>query len=68
MSAEALYRNLYKFDESVDRTFEKIDDEIGAIVEKLAAFAHIVADQNNRVEKQIRRLERLEKRRDNDTE
>jgi hypothetical protein len=40
---------MQRFDGSVDHTFEKIDEEVGEIVEKLATFARVISEQNREV-------------------
>ncbi len=48
-NAKNLQRSMQRFDGSVDRTFEKIDAEIGDVVEKLATFSRILSEQNQEV-------------------
>ncbi len=57
-TAYRLERALQRFDDTVDRTFEKIDEEVGGIVEKLAAFARIVSEQNKVVLKTLSELKK----------
>lgn len=45
-SAQHLQVSLEKFDGTVDHTFDKIDTEIGQVVEKLSTFARIISEQN----------------------
>jgi hypothetical protein len=38
-----------RFDGTVEHTFDKIDAEMGEIVEKLATFARIISEQNQMI-------------------
>jgi hypothetical protein len=38
-----------RFDGSVEHTFEKIDVEMGEIIEKLALFARVISEQNHEI-------------------
>jgi hypothetical protein len=49
------------FDDSVDRTFDKIDGELGQAVEKLATFARIVSEQNQLILRNMATLKQQEK-------
>ncbi len=42
------------FDNSVDRTFIKIDSEVGEVVEKLSEFALVISKQNQEMEENLR--------------
>jgi biopolymer transport protein ExbB/TolQ len=48
-NARNLQRAMQRFDGSVDHTFDKIDAEVGEIVEKLATFARVISEQNREV-------------------
>ena len=53
-SAENLHKALEHFDGTVDHTFEKIDSEVGEIVEKLADFAFMISEQNREIQQKLR--------------
>ncbi len=55
-NARSLQRAMQRFDGSVDHTFEKIDAEVGQIVEKLATFARVISEQNAEVLKALAAL------------
>jgi len=38
-----------RFDGTVEHTFDKIDSEVGGIVEKLSTFARIISEQNQMI-------------------
>ncbi len=61
-TARRLEEDLQRFDVTVDRTFEKIDEEVGGIVEKLAAFARIVSEQNRAIRQTLTALYEKEER------
>jgi hypothetical protein len=49
-----LHKALEHFDGTVDHTFEKIDSEVGEIVEKLADFAFMLSEQNREIQNKLR--------------
>lgn len=60
-NTKSLQKSMQYFDESVDRTFDKIDGELGQAVEKLATFARIVSEQNQMILKNMAVLKQNEK-------
>jgi hypothetical protein len=42
-----------RFDGTVDHTFEKIDREVGEIVEQLGGFARLLSEQNQLILKNL---------------
>jgi len=52
-NAKTLQKTLARFDGTVDHTFEKIDSEVGQIVEQLGTFANILSEQNQLILKQL---------------
>ncbi len=48
-NAKNLQRSMERFDGTVEHTFDKIDSEVGQIVEKLSTFATIISDQNQMI-------------------
>jgi uncharacterized protein YoxC len=48
-NAKTLQKSMERFDGTVDRTFDKIDTEVGQIVEKLGSFSRIIAEQNQMI-------------------
>jgi biopolymer transport protein ExbB/TolQ len=52
-SARALHRSMERFDGTVDHTFEKIDREVGEIVEQLGGFARLLSEQNQLILKNL---------------
>ena len=60
-NAKNLQKSMDRFDGSVDHTFEKIDEELGQAVEKLATFARIVSEQNQLILKNMATLKQQEK-------
>ena len=60
-NAKTLQTSMERFDGSVDHTFEKIDEELGQAVEKLATFARIVSEQNQLILKNMATLKQQEK-------
>lgn len=60
-NAKNLQKSMERFDGSVDHTFEKIDEELGQAVEKLATFARIVSEQNQLILKNMATLKQQEK-------
>ncbi len=52
-NAENLHKALTHFDGTVDHTFEKIDTEVGEIVEKLADFAFMLSEQNREIQQKL---------------
>ncbi|QOR62798.1 MotA/TolQ/ExbB proton channel family protein [Sulfurovum sp. ST-21] len=55
-NARNLQRSMQRFDGTVEHTFEKIDAEVGEIVEKLATFARIISEQNQEILKTLAAL------------
>jgi len=55
-NARNLRRTLERFDGTVDHTFEKIDVEVGEIVEKLGSFARVINEQNHLILKNLSAL------------
>ena len=60
-NAQKLQKTMDRFDGTVDNTFDKIDEELGRAVEKLARFSHILADQNEQILENIEKLKKQEK-------
>jgi len=60
-NTKSLQKSMQYFDASVDRTFDKIDGELGQAVEKLATFARIVSEQNQLILKNMATLKQQEK-------
>ncbi|MEA3492377.1 MAG: MotA/TolQ/ExbB proton channel family protein [Campylobacterota bacterium] len=52
-NAENLHKALNHFDGTVDHTFEKIDSEVGEIVEKLGDFAFMLSEQNREIQRKL---------------
>ncbi|KYJ87213.1 MotA/TolQ/ExbB proton channel family protein [Sulfurovum riftiae] len=52
-SARTLHRSMERFDGTVDHTFEKIDEEVGQIVEQLGGFARLLSEQNQLILKNL---------------
>jgi len=52
-STEKLHRSLDRFDGTVEHTFEKIDSEVGQIVEKLSDFAFMLSEQNREIQRKL---------------
>ena len=48
-NAKNLQKSMQRFDGTVDHTFDKIDSEVGQIVEKLSTFARIISEQNQMI-------------------
>jgi len=48
-TAKTLQTSMDRFDTTVDHTFDKIDTEVGQIVEKLTTFARIISEQNQMI-------------------
>ena len=48
-NAKNLQRSMERFDGTVEHTFDKIDSEVGQIVEKLSTFATIISEQNQMI-------------------
>jgi uncharacterized protein YktB (UPF0637 family) len=44
-----LQRSMERFDGTVEHTFDKIDSEMGEVVEKLSTFAKIISEQNQMI-------------------
>ena len=55
-NAKNLERAMQRFDGSIEHTFEKIDEEVGEIVEKLATFARVISEQNQEIMKTLATL------------
>jgi len=53
-NAKNIEKTINKFDNSLDRTFVKIDSEIGEIVGKLGEFAVIISKQNREIQESIK--------------
>jgi biopolymer transport protein ExbB/TolQ len=60
-SSQSLQKSMQYFDESVDRTFDKIDEELAQSVEKLSTFARIISEQNQMIIKNMATLKQQEK-------
>jgi len=60
-NAQNLQRSMERFDGTVDHTFDKIDEELGQAVEKLAAFARIISEQNELILENMATLKQQEK-------
>ena len=60
-NAQNLQESMERFDGSVDHTFDKIDEELGQAVDKLATFARIVSEQNELILENIETLKQEEK-------
>ena len=60
-NAQNLQKTMEHFDSSVEHTFEKIDEELGQAVEKLASFAHIISEQNEQILENTATLKQQEK-------
>ena len=60
-NAQNLQKTMERFDGSVDHTFDKIDEELGQAVDKLANFARIVSEQNELILENIETLKQQEK-------
>ncbi len=59
-SSEKLHKSLDRFDGTVEHTFEKIDSEVGQIVEKLGDFAFLLSEQNRDIQRKLQ-LEKYNK-------
>ncbi len=60
-NAQNLQKSMERFDGTVDHTFEKIDEELGQAVEKLATFAGIISEQNEQILENMATLQQQEK-------
>jgi len=60
-NAQNLQKTIKHFDGSVEHTFEKIDEELGQAVEKLATFARIISEQNEQILENTATLKQQEK-------
>ncbi len=60
-NARNLQKSMDRFDNSVEHTFDKIDQELAAAVEKLATFASIVSEQNQLILNNMAILKQQEK-------
>jgi len=61
-NAENLQISMKRFDSTVEHTFDKIDFEMGEVVEKLSTFASIISEQNQMI------LENLAAQKEDETE
>jgi len=52
-SSDRLHKSLERFDGTVEHTFEKIDSEVGQIVEKLSSFAFMLSEQNREIQRKL---------------
>ncbi len=52
-SSDRLHKSLERFDGTVEHTFEKIDSEVGQIVEKLSSFAFMLSEQNRELQRKL---------------
>ena len=52
-NARNLQRTLERFDGTVDHTFDKIDGEVGQIVDQLGSFARLLTEQNQLILKNM---------------
>jgi ferritin-like metal-binding protein YciE len=59
---EKFSKVIYKLDETLDKTFTKIDTEVADIVHKLADFAEIVVKKSDDVEQSISEYHKQVKR------
>jgi len=57
-NSQNLHRALQHFDDTVDHTFVKIDNEVGQIVEKLADFTFMLSEQNREIQYKIQYLQK----------
>jgi len=57
-NARSLQKAMQRFDGTVEHTFEKIDEEVGQIVEKLATFARVISEQNLEVMQTLAELKK----------
>jgi len=48
-NAKNLQKAMERFDGTVEHTFDKIDSEVGQIVEKLSSFACVISEQNQMI-------------------
>ena len=60
-NTQNLQKSMERFDGSVDHTFEKIDEELGQAVDKLAEFARIISEQNEQILENTATLKQQEK-------
>ena len=60
-NAQNLQKSMERFDGTVDHTFEKIDEELGQAVGKLAEFARIISEQNEEILENMATLKQQEK-------
>jgi biopolymer transport protein ExbB/TolQ/uncharacterized protein YukE len=60
-NAKNLEKAMSRFDNTVDHTFDKIDSEVGQIVEKLATFARIISEQNQMILNNMAQMKQKEK-------
>ncbi len=60
-NAKNLQKSMERFDDTVDHTFDKIDEELGQAVEKLATFARIISEQNELILENMATFKQQEK-------
>lgn len=60
-NAKNLQASMNRFDGSVEHTFDKIDEELGQAVDKLATFARIISEQNELILDNMKTLKKREK-------
>ena len=60
-NAKNLEKTMQRFDHTVDHTFDKIDTEVGQIVEKLSTFARIISEQNQMILGNMAQMKQSEK-------
>ncbi len=58
-NAIKVHQVIKEFDNSVDHTFVKIDQEVGNVVERLSEFALVISEQNKQIQESLR-LQKLE--------
>lgn len=64
-NAKTLNHTIDKFDNSLDKTFVKVDSEIADIVSKLGEFATIVSEQNRQIQKSLELQQKAKDRESN---
>jgi len=64
-NAKTLNQSIDKFDNSLDKTFVKVDSEVADIVNKLGEFATIISEQNREIQKSLELQRKMEHRDDN---
>jgi len=63
-NSQLLHKLLERFDGTVDHTFDKIDKEVGEIVEKLADFAFMLSEQNREIQRKLQMQQKLLKKKE----